>query len=131
MLVVRRHLRRFVLLWLCSQVASVSAFVPATCCDAHGPLTASTPECHGPADGVCPMHAGTGEECPMKDGAPDCAMRGLCNAPASALSVLIPLPGILATTTVAHALQRGADLHHLPTTTLERTSSNDPPPPRI
>lgn len=102
---LRCCLRRLVFIWLVFQVATLTAFLPADCCASHRTDVAGTPECHGTATGLCPMRAVTGEECPMHASpassaaagplAPDCVMRAVCDGPASALSMLIPIAGVL------------------------------------
>jgi hypothetical protein len=122
------------MLWLCFQAASLSALVPSACCAAHREASAESTECHGDASGACPMHAATGEECPMHaaSGTPvsECVMRGLCNAPAGALSLLIPLPGILAVSPQTQPLAPVARVASVSPQPLESAASYDTPPPR-
>lgn len=135
------------MLWLLCQTLSLAALAPTECCAAHHVASASdVDDCHQQARAadatVCPMHGSDGGECPMHAGAagaPDaasqnapCAMRGLCNVPASALAMLIPMQGVLAeraAPAAAHA-QNGVAPVVPPRLTLDLPLVNDPPPPR-
>jgi hypothetical protein len=99
---LRLHLRTLVLAWLICQAAVLSAFAPAGCCPERSAAANSVEDCHG-ADGLCPMHqtpyadAWSATEaqidCPMHAGqaAPvPCVMRGICDGPAAAISMLLP-----------------------------------------
>jgi hypothetical protein len=133
MLLLRRHLHAWTIAWLLFQTLSVSALVPIGCCDVH---EAGEPACDD-ATVECPMHATGGDICPMHArpaGASDdhepCAMRGPCAFPQAALSVLLPVPGIL---TAATSLAPPTPMTPVPAIGEHRTavsSSNDTPPPR-
>jgi hypothetical protein len=132
---MRRHLRLFTLTWLVCQVLSLSAFVPSDCCAAHRGTAAAGQECHGDADGLCPMRAVTGEECPMHasgsaSSAP-CVMRGLCNGPAVALSALLSVPGVLARQVQAQAIETSSSMWSEPDRAFDVVVPHDTPPPRL
>ena len=59
-----------------------------------------------------------------------CAMRGLCNAPASALAMLIPVPGVLSVALVVTQADTSAALGVDVPPTVERALAHDTPPPR-
>lgn len=138
----RRSLRLFAMLWLVGQVAALSAFGPASCCPAHSQMADGAEDCQGDANGVCPMHASAGAadaasaECPLhaaggSDTASTCVMRGLCNGPSTALSILFSVPGVLVqtphiegTTVIAAVPSESAGV-------LDIAAQHDTPPPRL
>jgi hypothetical protein len=152
----RRRLGSWSIAWLLCQVASISAFMPATCCAAHevhgeaDECQEGTPADQCPmrnADGtVCPMHqamasaasvhaghAGHGghDASPAADAVPaDCRLSGLCEGPSMALSTLFSVPGILPADSSAAPLTPvdapRAVARHFTTTVV----SHDPPPPK-
>jgi hypothetical protein len=141
-MMLRRHLRLLVLLWLACQTAALSAFGPASCCPAHRQSADNAIECQGDAAGECPMHASSeptvataATECPMHaaDGTPTtpCVMRGLCNGPAAALSMLLSVPGVLTATTELAVAQVSLPFASVPARAHAFTVSHDTPPPRF
>jgi len=132
--------------WLVCQFASLAAFVPVDCCEAHHPR--SVEACHKAAVAdECPMHATTGQACPMHSGASGtsdsrgssdsshdaaktCAMRGMCHGPETSIAVLFSLPGILASETTVPVVNQSAPIaaDALPSYLVAR--SFDTPPPR-
>ena len=143
---MRRHLRLLVTLWLVCQVAAVSAFGPAGCCPAHQQTPDGVEDCRGDANGVCPMHASAAAEagsdaasieCPLHAAAgassvpADCVMRGLCDGPSVALSILFSVPGVLVQTlhidgsTVSSVVRPESSL------VLDIVAQHDTPPPRL
>lgn len=105
MSLIRHYLRGWVFVWLVCQAIVLSAFVPAGCCAMHQSVAGDTP-CHG-EDGACPMHRTAAAtdvsnvECPLHAAAAvppsapsPCVMRGLCDGPLAALSMLFPVFGM-------------------------------------
>jgi len=135
MLLLRHHLRSLALVWLVCQMLSLTTLLGADCCPDHHLAASDDVQCAGHADGLCPMAAMGGAECPMH--APGglatdrCVIRGLCDAPATALSTLIPLPGILPPLTGATALDTVSPLWLAPAMALSAAVSHDTPPPRL
>ncbi len=138
---LRMHLRVCTVLWLLCQTLSLAALVPTDCCAAHHVAAASAaPDCHqdiaaaGPV--VCPMHTSAGDDCPMhaasagQGAAEPCAMRALCNAPASALAMLIPVPGVLAVGPSVRHVETSVAMVGLVPPTAELALVHDTPPPR-
>lgn len=138
---LRSRLHRLVFVWLLCQVATLTAFLPAGCCATHRTEVAGTPECHGAAEGPCPMRLVTGEECPMhaspavgtpgRQAADDCVMRAVCDGPASALSLLMPIAGVLSELPLV--VDAGESRVASPRASLLMLSSlpHDTPPPRL
>jgi hypothetical protein len=137
---IRRQLSAWSISWLLCQVASLCTLLPPQCCAAHVAAAGQAEDCHSasaPAAGAeCPMHASTGEVCPMHDGSESgtsgsaCSMRGLCNGPAVALGSLFAIPGILLEPSALHVDLSGSLLVADVTTPLSTLLSFDPPPPR-
>jgi hypothetical protein len=143
MLTLRSYLRACTVLWLLCQTLSLAALVPTDCCAAHQVASASaSPDCHQAAAGSgqapCPMHTTAAGECPMHtastgvtpDSAERCAMRGLCNAPASALAMLIPVPGVLAVAPSVARFETSVPLVAIAPSMVQRALAHDIPPPR-
>ena len=135
MLSLRRHLRLVSALWLVCQAVAVSAFMPADCSLAHQAPVVASQECTGDADGLCPMHASAGEECPLHqtDGTPvaPCVIRGLCNGPEAALSVLLSVPGILTVQSHVRQADGASPLGQELFPSLDVAATHDTPPPRL
>ena len=140
MLSLRPHLRACTVLWLLCQTLSLAALVPTDCCAAHHVAAQASPDCHQAAaaadEAVCPMHASAGDDCPMHAAAPDaasaqpCAIRALCNAPASALAMLIPVPAVLAVAPAVGHVETSVALAASSPPTVDRALAHDTPPPR-
>ena len=148
-MMMRRHLRLLVILWLAGQTVALSAFRPAGCCPAHQQGN-GVEECHGDANGVCPMHASaTAEgsadtvadpatvECPMHVGAgasglpSPCVMRGLCDGPSVALSILFSVPGVLVQALPLEASTVTTVVWSESSRVLDNAAQHDTPPPRL
>jgi len=137
---LRSHLRACTVLWLLCQTLSLAALVPTDCCAAHRVASQAPPDCHQAAaaadEAVCPMHASAGDECPTHAASADaassqpCAMRALCNAPASALAMLIPVPAVLAVAPTLGHLETSVAMAASAPSTVDRTLAHDTPPPR-
>ena len=135
---LRRYIRLLVIAWLACQVAALSAFAPASCCPAHERTVDAATECES---GVCPMHSSpdaqvaTAPECPMhaSNGAPStpCVMRGLCNGPAVALSMLLFVPGVLTPTTALVGAHVSSPMASSTASLQVSILSHDTPPPRL
>ncbi len=87
---VRRHLRLLATLWLVLQAATLSAFVPRDCCQAHRPA-ADAPHCVETA-GAAPESAA---QTPDGDRRED-VVRRACGAPP--VFALFATPGIVTAT---------------------------------
>lgn len=143
---LRRHLRSFVMLWLVCQVAAVSAFGPAGCCPAHLQTSDGMEDCQGDANGLCPMHASANADaagdaasvkCPMHGAASDsglpspCVMRGLCDGPSVALSILFSVPGVLVQTLHVDGSTVSSVVRPESSLVLDIVAQHDTPPPRL
>ena len=147
MQLVRRHLRRFVSVWLVCHVLTFSALVPRDCCAAHAhqshgtAATSAEAPCHEAATAEhasgshCPMPADAGAACPMHTAGAtpsDCRMTGVCNAPAAALAAVLMSAAVPATPftltphTFASADRVAAHVHPL-----SQYPPIDSPPPRL
>jgi hypothetical protein len=140
---LRNALRRWVIVWLVVQVASLSALVPADCCaahrSAHESATAERP-CHeSRAATHCPMPAADGTACPMhqrianREGrqadSAGCVMRGTCDGPR--LFTLLPSPAILpASAEILPPVDVRSALVGLRARVISRFQPPDLPPPR-
>lgn len=138
---LRLHLRACTVLWLLCQTLSLAALIPTDCCAAHHvAAAAATAECHQeaatPKPAVCPMHGSDGDDCPMHaaDGgagsAEPCAMRGLCNVPASTLAMLIPVPAVPSVAPAVRYVETSEALLASVSPTVDRALPHDTPPPR-
>lgn len=143
MTTIRRHLRLWATTWLVVQAGWVSALVPRDCCAAHQPATAhANDSCHEPAAAAhCPMPSADGTPCPMhrpaeprehhQSSTNECALRGTCEGPMSALFALLSNHGILPDSAAAIP-NIGIASTSLPAreNIVGRRDSPDPPPPR-
>lgn len=137
MLSLRLRLRACTVLWLLCQTLSLAALVPADCCPAHHVEAAD--DCHGaaaPAATICPMHAPTGDECPMHAASASagplepCSMQAPCDGPASALALLMSVPGVLAAAPVIVQVEVSVALVPQVPTAVDTSLVHDTPPPR-
>jgi hypothetical protein len=141
--------------WLLCQVATLSAFLPPNCCAEHEAHAAGTEQCHDttPAD-HCPMQATDGRACPMHAQASaddphaahrastaaapaadtlaaeeECRMRGTCDGPAVALSVLFSVPAVMPADQVGFVPPTAPfDAALIPTFAPDPLTSDTPPP---
>lgn len=141
--VIRTRVRAIALLWLLGQVASLSAFVPESCCISHFEEQAAKEKqdaCHEsepapqpqPGD-ACPMQHGTGDACPMHGGkATDrCAMSNACDGPgAHLLSLFAYLGAIEPSAAATITLESAAALPPASAPIRLRTTTPDAPPPK-
>src|ERR1043165_6203125 len=111
MAIFRRHLRFFAAAWVLFQATSLSALVPRACCLAHQAAAAAKADCHEHAPAPdCEMSSADGAPCGMhhmhgsmhEPAAPtnpkpinECAVRGMCGGPLSALFAIFSTQGIL------------------------------------
>jgi hypothetical protein len=112
MALVRRHLRLVATAWILFQATSLSALVPRACCLAHEAAMANkVADCHEPAppqdcamgdseEAPCAMHhmhGSTHEHAapPAQKPAGDCAIRGICGGPLSAIFAIFSTQGVL------------------------------------
>ena len=142
MMTIRRRLQFSVAIWLVCQAASLSAFVPRDCCEAHR-TSASADQQHADdhaAAAHCPMHAADGAACPMhKSGHDDagrssggeCAIRGACNGPVAMIFVPLSSDGVLSdvfdSTPDLHACDTASLVYEQP---IARVTPPKSPPPR-
>ncbi len=136
---LRLHLRACTVLWLLCQTLSLAALVPTDCCTAHHVAAAAgTADCHQAAaqSPVCMMHEASGDDCPMHaapgtaPSAEPCAMRALCNVPASALAMLIPVPAVLVVAPAVRHVETSVAMAASAPPTVDRALAHDTPPPR-
>lgn len=109
---VRRHLRFLATLWILFQATSLSALVPRACCLAHqAAISAKAPECHEqaaplhstmtsdaePSGSMHHMHGRGHQQAAQSNQRPaqDCAIRGMCGGPLSALFAIFSTQGVL------------------------------------
>jgi hypothetical protein len=99
MTAIRRRVHAIAIAWLLCQAASLSAFVPADCCESHAAQAAAKAkdaECHNaepaqPKDGdACPMHHGSQ---PMTHNC--CTISSTCDGPGQQLTTLFAYVGVL------------------------------------
>ena len=148
MVSLRRHLRFWAAIWLVFQVATLSAFVPRDCCEAHRTATDKAKDCHEePPATHCPMAGADGAACPMQrseDAEPtghhhhsqpvssDCTMRGTCDGPMAAMFALFSNHGVLPDRVVLIVNDQIDVIAARPSEDLvSRLASPDPPPPRL
>jgi hypothetical protein len=149
---VRRHLRRGVAGWLLAHALTFTALLPRDCCDAHAHAAhgdhaapaaeTAAPACHeaeadaapGP-DAHCEMAPAEGAACPMHGQvpiAPDCAMTGVCGAPAAMLQAVLMQPAVpVAQATFAPILLEELVVHVAPAAPRSLAQPPDAPPPRL
>ena len=106
---VRCGLRRWAVVCLLLQAASLGALVPRDCCSTHEHDAGRAASCHDARTAVqCPMRGPDGAACPMhRDGAAteqtgtDCALRGACSGPMSGMVALLSQIGVMPSSTAA------------------------------
>jgi hypothetical protein len=130
---LRAHLHRLTIVWLLSQVLSMSVVLPF---DGRMDAAAATSaDCQGGTNGICPMHASTGEECPMQSadassGSRQCVIRGLADGPDAGLGALLWVSGVLATPVRFQPSLVRSDVQFESSRHLDAVLSHDSPPPR-
>jgi hypothetical protein len=98
MATVRRHLRLLATAWILFQATSLSALVPRACCLAHQAAAPTTmAECHEQSTAMHPMHGNTHNHAAASNSKPldECAIRGTCAGPLSALFAIFSTQGVL------------------------------------
>jgi len=144
---LRSRVRLIAVAWLLCQVASLSAFMPADCCEKHTAVAAETdgetaPPCHEaekapapepkPGDD-CPMKHGEGEACPMHRSSTGdcCGMSRVCNGPNQPLANLLSFAAVLdAPMASMSAPDSSPASSQRPAPLLSRLVSPDAPPPK-
>ena len=143
MSVIRSNVRAVAVIWLLCQAASLSAFVPDSCCVSHVAEQASKDKqdaCHesepapAPEPGdACPMQHDTGAACPMHAGKSTdrCAMTNACDGPGThLLSLFAFLGAVEPPQSSAVVLESDIALAPAPSAPLHQFLTIDAPPPK-
>lgn len=86
---------------------------------------------HATAGAECPMHRLDGTQAARPATPDDCVMRGFRNGPATSLSILLPLPGVLARTPMLVVDTMSVAVEPLSIEPSETLVPHDTPPPRV
>jgi hypothetical protein len=125
--------RVIALLWLLGQAASLSAFVPANCCESHIEERAAKDQqehCHESAPAPEPE---PGDACPMHSGGAEdrCVLTNVCEGPNAQLLSLFAYLGAIERPLVSEVtLTSGTAVISSSTPPLFRFTSPDAPPPK-
>jgi hypothetical protein len=133
MTAIRRRVRAVACAWLLCQVASLSAFVPESCCTAHAAEAEARRQAEACHEDAAPAEPKEGAACPMhKSGSHDCcAITNACDGPGSHLLSLFSYVSIIdeplaASTTIESSAAFVSQAPPL----LYRLALPDAPPPR-